>query len=189
MSLWRLPCRHGEVSEMFGYMYNEPHHEKTFMSYANNKCADQTSHPRSLISTFIVRCLDSLKLTYRCYIRNSKIQASLCSWAGQFKSYLEWSKIQKTGVLVTWLMFLQIQLRHGVDNRREQPCPVCHSNGCHAVCLLSGCLLLQVWQSDRLCWRNQLCYSGSTHISYGSGTVKISNYPKIWTIWFLIINV
>ena len=30
------------------------------MSYANNKGADQPAHPRSLISAFIVRCLDSV---------------------------------------------------------------------------------------------------------------------------------
>ena len=28
------------------------------MSYANNKGADQPAHPRSLISAFVVRCLD-----------------------------------------------------------------------------------------------------------------------------------
>ena len=30
------------------------------MSYANNKGAGQPAHPRSLISAFIVRCLDSV---------------------------------------------------------------------------------------------------------------------------------
>ena len=30
------------------------------MPYANNKGADQPAYPRSLISTFIVRCLDSM---------------------------------------------------------------------------------------------------------------------------------
>ena len=30
------------------------------MSYANNKGADQPTHPRSLISAFVVRCLDSV---------------------------------------------------------------------------------------------------------------------------------
>ena len=30
------------------------------MPYANNKGADQPAHPRSLIRTFIVRCLDSM---------------------------------------------------------------------------------------------------------------------------------
>ena len=39
----------------------EPGHEKMcFMSYANNKGADQTAHPCSLISAFVVRCLDSI---------------------------------------------------------------------------------------------------------------------------------
>ena len=39
----------------------EPGHEKTcLMSYANNKGADQPAHPRSLISSFVVRCLDSV---------------------------------------------------------------------------------------------------------------------------------
>ena len=35
----------------------EPRHEKKklFMPYANNKGADQPAHPRSLISTFVVR--------------------------------------------------------------------------------------------------------------------------------------
>ena len=34
--------------------------ENLFMPYANNKGADQPEHPRSLISTFVVRCLDSI---------------------------------------------------------------------------------------------------------------------------------
>ena len=39
---------------------NEPGYEKMYlMSYANNKGADQPAHPRSLISTFVVRCLAS----------------------------------------------------------------------------------------------------------------------------------
>ena len=31
-----------------------------FMSYANNKGADQPAQPRSLISTFVVHCLHSI---------------------------------------------------------------------------------------------------------------------------------
>ena len=38
-----------------------PGHAKTCLKpYANNKGADQPAHPRSLISTFVVRCLDSM---------------------------------------------------------------------------------------------------------------------------------
>ena len=40
---------------------SEPGAEKTcLMSYANNKGADQPAHSRSLISIFVVRCLDSM---------------------------------------------------------------------------------------------------------------------------------
>ena len=40
---------------------NEPGHEKMYlMSYANNKGAGPPAHPRSLISAFVVRCLDSI---------------------------------------------------------------------------------------------------------------------------------
>ena len=39
----------------------KPGHEKMcLMSYANNKGADQPAHPRSPISAFVVRCLDSI---------------------------------------------------------------------------------------------------------------------------------
>ena len=42
-------------------LLNEPGHAKMYlMAYANNKDADQPAHPRSLISTFVVRCLDSM---------------------------------------------------------------------------------------------------------------------------------
>ena len=43
------------------YNVNELGHEKTcLISYANNKGADQPALPRSLISAFVVRCLDSI---------------------------------------------------------------------------------------------------------------------------------
>ena len=39
----------------------EPDHEKMcLMSYANNKGADRPARMRSLISAFVVRCLDSI---------------------------------------------------------------------------------------------------------------------------------
>ena len=59
---------------------------KCVMPYANNKGADQPAHPRSLISAFVVRCQD--RMVYSLYIRNFKILAGLCSWAGQFGSCL-----------------------------------------------------------------------------------------------------
>ena len=34
--------------------------ENLFMPYANNKSADQPAHPHSLISAFVIHCLDSI---------------------------------------------------------------------------------------------------------------------------------
>ena len=68
--------------------YGPDHAKMCLMPYANNKGADQPAHPRSLISTFVVRCLDSMIYFYTCYIRKFKILASFCSWAGWFESYL-----------------------------------------------------------------------------------------------------
>ena len=56
------------------------------MSYANNKGADQPVHPRSLISTFVIRCIDSIICILA--IQSFKILASFCSWPGWFESYL-----------------------------------------------------------------------------------------------------
>ena len=65
----------------------EPGHEKMcLMSYANNKGADQPAHSRSLISAFVVRCLDSI--ISRFYSRNFKTLASFCGCAGRFVSGL-----------------------------------------------------------------------------------------------------
>ena len=40
--------------------YEPGHANMCLMPYANNKGADQPAHPRSLISAFVVRFLDSL---------------------------------------------------------------------------------------------------------------------------------
>ena len=60
--------------------------ENLFMSYANNKDADQPAHPRSLISVFVIRCLASIIPVFA--IISFKTLASLCSWADWFESYL-----------------------------------------------------------------------------------------------------
>ena len=51
--------------------------ETLFLPYAN---------PRSLISTFVVRCLDNIIPGF--YIRNFKPVPSFCGCAGRFESYL-----------------------------------------------------------------------------------------------------
>ena len=61
------------------------------LPYANNKGADRHAHPRSLISAFVVRCLDSIIPVY------------LASVTAQAGMGLSWSQTLKTGFLVTRL--------------------------------------------------------------------------------------
>ena len=52
--------RKAEPCKATSFVVYEPGHEKMcLMPYANNKDADQPAHLRSLISAFVVRCLDS----------------------------------------------------------------------------------------------------------------------------------
>ena len=53
------------------------------MSYANNTGADQPAHPRSLISAFVVRCLDSIIFLDSIAF---KTLASFCGCTGRFVS-------------------------------------------------------------------------------------------------------
>ena len=58
------------------------------MSYANNKGTDQTVHPRSQISTFVVCCLDSIISLDSIAEISRLFLASFCGCAGQFVSGL-----------------------------------------------------------------------------------------------------
>ena len=54
-----------KINVRYGLLFrtytNEPGYEKMcLMSYANNKGADQPARPRSLISAFVFRCLESI---------------------------------------------------------------------------------------------------------------------------------
>ena len=58
---------------------NEPCHEKMcLMTYVNNKGADQPARPHSLISYFVVCCLDSTMHVYAKSKVSVAEQASLC---------------------------------------------------------------------------------------------------------------
>ena len=75
--------------------------ENLFMTCANNKGADQSAHPRSLISTFVVRCLDSILPLVSISELSSLCLASLAAQAGLCPT---WSQTPKTGFLVTRLI-------------------------------------------------------------------------------------
>ena len=64
-------------------------------------CEKQYAHPRSLISTFVIRCLDSI-IPQVSISKNSCLY--LASVAVQACLNLTWSEIPKTGFLVTKLI-------------------------------------------------------------------------------------
>ena len=70
------------------------------MPYSNNKAADQPAHPCSLISAFVVRCLDSIIHLLSIYEISSIYLASVAAHAG---FSLPRSQTPKTGFLVTRL--------------------------------------------------------------------------------------
>ena len=81
------------------------------MSYANNKGADQRAHPRSLISAFVVRCLDSVMSL----VSVTKISSlMLASIAEQASLSLTGRKLPKTHFLVTRFLIIGIQHQRAV---------------------------------------------------------------------------
>ena len=82
------------------------------MPLANNKGTDQPAHLRSLISTFIVRCLES---TICIFVLSKVSRPKLVSVAEQAGLSLTWSQTPKTGFLVTRLTF------DGVSDRTGKP--------------------------------------------------------------------
>ena len=71
-----------------------------FVPYANNKGADQPAHPRSLISAFAVRYLDSIIPLLSISEISSLYLAYVAAQAG---FSLPWSQTPKAGFLVTRL--------------------------------------------------------------------------------------
>ena len=69
------------------------------MPYANNKGADQSAHPRSLTSTFVVGCLDSIISQ----VSISKILSLSVSVPEQ--ADLSLTRSQTQGVVVTRLIW------------------------------------------------------------------------------------
>ena len=72
------------------------------MSYANNKGADQPAHPRSLISAFVVRCLDNGMPLVSATKISSLMLASVAAQAGLS---LTWSETPEDIFVVSWLTY------------------------------------------------------------------------------------
>ena len=100
------------------------------MPYVNNKGADQPAHLRSLISTFVVRCLDSIILLVYISEISSLYLASVAEQAGLS---LSWSQTPKTDFLVTGLnyifRFLRVSTVQELPPKFAPPKPVSHHHG------------------------------------------------------------
>ena len=70
------------------YLY-EPGKKMCLMSYVNNKGADQPAHPRSLISAFVFRCLDSVMSIVSVTKISSLMLASVAAQAGLSLAFSE----------------------------------------------------------------------------------------------------
>ena len=76
---------------------------KPVLPYANNKEADQSAHPHSLISTFVVPSLDSIIPVVNKY-QISRLK--LVSVPEQTGLSLTWSHTPKTGFLMAGLTYI-----------------------------------------------------------------------------------
>ena len=72
--------------------------ENLFMPYVNNKGTDQPAHPRSLISAFVVSCLDSIILLLA-IAEISRLKQRRLAWVSPGR------KLPKTGFLVKRLVY------------------------------------------------------------------------------------
>ena len=71
------------------------------MPYANNKGADQPAHLRSMISAFVVHCLDSTIPLLAIAEISRPWQVAVAEQSGLS---LSWSQTPKTGFLMTRLI-------------------------------------------------------------------------------------
>ena len=95
--------------------------QNLLLPYTNNKVADQPAHPCILISTFSIRCLGSI-MPIAVY---PKFQDLLASETEQFGLSLTWSYNQKTGFLVTRLIYYRQNWKRELRRwRREKLCNV-----------------------------------------------------------------
>ena len=79
------------------------------MPYANNKGADQPAHPRSLISAFVVRCLDSIIPLVSIFEISCLYLVSVTAQTGLS---LPWSQTPKTDFLMMRLIY-EVKTTHG----------------------------------------------------------------------------
>ena len=90
---------------------------KPVLTYANNKGEDQPAHQRSLISNFVVSCLDSIIPLVSISAISSLHLASVAAQAGLS---LTSSQTPKTGFLMTRLIYQKIEYKKKTTSKHYE---------------------------------------------------------------------
>ena len=98
-----------------------------------NKDVDQPAHPRSLISIFVIRCLDSIIPLVSIY---EILSLQLVSVAEQTGLSLPWSETPKTGFLVARLKYIMRSIHvpliistNSIEDLKHSTFGMCHGCG------------------------------------------------------------
>ena len=78
-------CIRALLQEHSLVLFGPPREKTCLWRFANNTGADQLAHPRSLISAFVVRYLESI-ICKLCCRWNINSLSSLCSWGDWFET-------------------------------------------------------------------------------------------------------
>ena len=116
--------------------------ENLFLPYANNKGTDKPACPRSLISAFGVRCLDSTVSSF--YICNFVSLASFCGCTGWFESYLVANPEDRFSCEEAHLSHI-MRKPDFWDAPRWKHKPVCSASEAAQMCRLICAFVVCIW--------------------------------------------
>ena len=152
------------------------------MSYADKKDADQPAHPRSLISIFVIHCLDSIIPL----VSKSEISSlQLTSVAEQAGLSLTWSQTPKTGFLDTRLIFECIHRE--VKGFQKSPVDKNTLNVNVNLQFESILMIIRIWATTRQNVSNG-CTGWSAPLSFAYDIRHIFSWPGLFSFPYFILN-
>ena len=171
-----------------------------FMPYANNIRADQPVHPPSLISTFVIHCLDSIK-SIAGTSEIPRLVNSFISWAGWFESYLVSSP---TIQVFSWFVSLTFDTLYSVHLTLTVYCwsAVCRSDQAPATSqflfsALSSPAGGSLWADvnagsgqsvgyDLMCWTS---HAHTLVLDLSGETVRTKRMNVHWSLFNVVLEV
>ena len=144
---------------------------KSVNTICEQQGADQPAHPSSLISAYVVRCLDSI-IPILAKTPNFKKQANLCSLAGRFESNLAPNPEYR---------FLR-DVAHQWAKGEEQMACVIFVEPNHRLFFLSG-VYSKTMNLKRECTFGNWGTNANTHLNHHSSLslfVALSTFTSLW---------